>query len=288
MKIGISMFDTDRGMHPAELGREIEARGFDALYLPEHSHIPASRETRWPGARPGHDDPLPDYYSRVNDPFVALAMVAAVTQRLELGTSVVLVPQHDPIRLAKQTATLDFLSGGRLRLGIGFGWNREQTEAHGVRFRERRARTEDCIGVMRALWTQDEASYDGTHARLEPSWAWPKPAQRGGPPILLGGGHGPKLFDAIARYGDGWMPITARASIADRVAPLRERFHAAGRDPDRIRIVVCGATTDPDGLANLAREGVDTAALTVWSEDRDEILRALDAYATLREAVRGA
>ncbi len=288
MKIGITLFDTDRAMHPAELGREIEARGFDALYLPEHSHIPISRRTRWPGSRPGHDDPLPDFYSRLNDPFIALASIAAVTERLEIGTSVTLVPQHDPIRLGKTTATLDHLSGGRLRLGIGFGWNEEQTEAHGADFRTRRGRTEDCVGIMRALWTQEEASYEGRHARLEPSWAWPKPAQPSGPPILLGGGHGPQLFDAITRYGDGWMPITARSSIADRVAPLKERFAAAGRDPDSLKIVVCGATTDPDGLANLAAEGVDTAALTIWSEDRDEILRALDEYARIRTAAKGA
>lgn len=287
MKIGITMFDTDRAIHPVELARELEARGFDALYLPEHSHIPASRKSRWPGSRPGHDDPLPDFYSRLNEPFTALAMVAAVTEKLEIGTSVTLVAQHDPIRLAKQVATLDHLSNGRVQLGIGYGWNEEQTEAHGVDFKTRRGRTEDCIGIMRALWTQDEASYEGKHARLEASWAWPKPAQAGGPPILMGGGTGPKLFDAITRYADGWMPITARSTVADRVAPLRERFEAAGRDPDSLKIVVCGATTDPKGLEALAAEGVDTAVLTIWSEDRDEILATLDQYTQVKDAVRG-
>ncbi|MCC5874406.1 MAG: LLM class F420-dependent oxidoreductase [Gammaproteobacteria bacterium] len=287
MKIGINIFDTDRAIHPVELGQAIEARGFDALYLPEHSHIPASRKTRWPGSRPGHEDPLPDYYSRICDPYVALSMIAAVTERLELGTSVTLVPQHDPIRLAKQVATLDHWSGGRVRLGIGYGWNEEQTAAHGADFRTRRGLTEDCVGIMRALWTEDEASFAGKHTSLEPSWSWPKPAQPGGPPILLGGGTGPQLFDAITRYADGWMPITGRSTVADRAAPLKEKFAAAGRDPDSLKIVICGATTDPDGLAALAEEGVDTAAMTIWSEDRDEILRKLDEFATIRDAARG-
>lgn len=287
MKIGINIFDTDRAIHPVELGQALEARGFDALYLPEHSHIPASRQTRWPGSRPGQEDPLPDYYSHICDPYIALSMIAAVTERLELGTSVTLLPQHDPIRLAKQVATLDHWSKGRVRLGIGYGWNEEQTLAHGVDFKTRRGRSEDCVGIMRALWTQEEASFEGQYSRLDPSWSWPKPAQAGGPPILLGGGTGPQLFDAITRYADGWMPITGRSTVADRAAPLKERFAAAGRDPDSLKIVVCGATTDPDGLAALAEEGVDTAAMTIWSEDRDEILRKLDEYAGIRDAARG-
>jgi probable F420-dependent oxidoreductase len=198
--IGITLFPTDRSIHPVELAREVEAREFESLFLPEHSHIPTSRRTPWPGARPG-DEELPEYYRRMDDQIVALSMAAAVTERLVLGTAVTLVAQHDPIWLAKQVATLDTWSAGRVVLGVGFGWNAEQGEHHGVDHRTRRARTREHVAVMRALWTQDEASFHGEHVQLEPSWAWPKPAQPGGPPVLLGGGWGPKLFDAIADYG---------------------------------------------------------------------------------------
>ena len=285
--IGISMFSTDRSIHPTELATEIEARGFASLYLPEHSHIPSSRATPWPGARPGSDDPLPEYYSHMNDPLVALSMAAAVTQHLELGTSVTLVAQHDPIWLAKQFATLDHLSGGRVVMGAGFGWNVEQAENHGIDFRRRRQQTEEYIQTMRALWTDHEATYQGQFVNLQPSWAYPKPCRSGGLPIVMGGGHGPVLFDAIARYADGWMPITGRTSIADRLAPLQACFEAADRDPAAIEVIIAGCTTDPDGLINLGREGVGRTLLTIWQEDRDEILRTLDDYASIKDAVYG-
>jgi probable F420-dependent oxidoreductase len=282
--IGITLFPTDRSIHPVELARAVEERGFESLFLPEHSHIPASRRTPWPGARPGAED-LPDFYWHLHDQIVALSMAAAVTSRLVLGTAVTLVAQHDPIWLAKQIASLDALSGGRVVLGVGFGWNREQGEHHGVDHATRRERTEEHLAVMRALWTDDESAYEGELIRLEPSWAWPKPAQRGGPPVLLGGGLGPRLFDAIARCADGWMPISARSSLTDRVAPLRERFRAAGRDPDSIRITVTGATTDPATLAALGAEGIERALLTVWTEGRDDVLRTLDEYAVVARRV---
>ncbi|MEO1061165.1 MAG: TIGR03619 family F420-dependent LLM class oxidoreductase [Actinomycetota bacterium] len=255
--------------------------------MPEHSHIPASRETPWPGS-PDGSAPLPDMYWHLNDQVVGLAMAAAVTTDLVLGTAVTLVAQHDPIWLAKQLATLDSLSGGRLRLGVGFGWNREQGDQHGVPFAERRQLTEDHLGIMRALWSDEEAEYAGALRSLAPSWAHPKPAQVGGPPVLLGGGWGPVLFDAITRYGDGWMPISARSSIRDRLDPLRRRFEEAGRDPDGIQVAIMGATTDPSGLLALGDEGVQRAILTVWSEDRDEILRTLDDYQQVKDRVLGA
>ena len=281
MKIGITMFVTDRAIHPVELGRAVEARGFDALFLPEHSHIPVSRRTTWPGSRPGQNDPLPDYYSHMHDQIVALSMIAAVTEKIDLGTAVTLVPQHDPVWLAKQVATLDSLSGGRFILGAGFGWNVEQGETHGVAFRERRDRTEECISAMRRLWQDEVAEFKGNHISLEPSWAWPKPATPGGPPVIIGG-MGPRTYDAIGRFGNGWMPITARSSIIDRLAPIREAFQKYDRNPDDIHVVVCGATTDPAGLENLRAEGVRHALLTIWSEDRDEILRSLDEFASIR------
>lgn len=282
--IGITLMTTDRGLHPTELARAVEDRGFESLFLPEHSCIPVSRETPWPGARPGAEE-LPDHYARMLDQTVALSMAAAVTERLVLGTAITLVAQHDPVWLAKQLATLDHLSGGRVVLGVGFGWNREEARQHGVRWRTRRRLVEEHLGLMRSLWRDEVASYDGELVGLEPSWAWPKPTRPEGPPVLLGGGWGPVLFDAIARYADGWMPISARGSLHDRLEPLRRRFEANGRDPDSIRVAVMGASTDPAALRALGDEGVERAVLTVWSEDRDEILRTLDDYAEVAAAV---
>lgn len=286
MKIGITTFPTDRSIHPVEIGQAVEERGFDALYLPEHSHIPTSRRTIWPGSRPGQNDPLPDYYSHIYDQIVALSMIAATTTTIDLGTAVTLIPQHDPVWLAKQTATLDQLSGGRLVLGAGFGWNVEQSETHGVPFTERRDRSEECIEILRRLWREEIAEFDGTYLNLEPSWAWPKPQQPDGPPIIVGG-MGPRTYDAIGRYADGWMPITARGSILDRVEPVKAAFERYERDPELLKIVIAGATTDPAGLENLREERVDTALLTVWSEDRDEILKTLDTYAGIADQVNG-
>jgi probable F420-dependent oxidoreductase len=272
-------------MHPVELAQAVESRGLDALYLPEHSHIPTSRRTPWPGSPPGQDLPLPEYYWHLHDQMIALSMAAAVTSRIELGTAVTLLPQHDPIWLAKQIASLDHLSGGRFVLGVGYGWNREQGESHGVAFATRRKRFEEYVATLRTLWSDDPATFVGEFVRLEPSRAFPKPAQRGGPPIIVGG-TGPRTFDAIARCADGWMPITARRSIQDRIAPLRQAFERHGRDPAGIQVVIAGATTDPDGLRNLAREGVQRALLTIWSEDRDEILRKLDEFAAIARHAR--
>jgi probable F420-dependent oxidoreductase len=284
--IGITLMLTDRSIHPVELAREVEARGFESLFLPEHSHIPTSRRTPWPGSL-DPTAPLPDFYARLVDQTVALSMAAAATERLVLGTAVTLVAQHDPIWLAKQLATLDALSGGRVVVGAGFGWNREEAESHGVVHAERRRLVEEHVALMRSLWTDEVASFEGDLVRLDPAWAWPKPSRRGGPPILLGGGAGPVLFDAICRWADGWMPITARPTLGDRLGRLREAWDAAGRTSSTLHVAVMGATTDPDGLAQLGAEGVERAVLTIWSEDRDEILRTLDEYATVVTRLHG-
>ncbi len=280
--IGITLFPTSRTMAPARIASEVEDRGFESLWLPEHSHIPASRLSPWPGARPGAEE-LPDYYWHINDQIVSLSMAAAVTTSLRLGTAVTLIPQHDPIWLAKQVATLDHLSGGRVELGVGFAWNREQCEAHGVPFAARRELTEDHVGVMRALWSQDTASYSGGLRSLEPSWAQPKPAQAGGPPIILGGGWGPKLMAHLCRWADGWMPISARPSLRERLDVMYRAAEEHGRDPATLTVTVMGAVEDPAGLANLGEEGVDRAVLTIWTEDSDEILRELDRFAAIKD-----
>lgn len=285
MRIGITTFCLDDTIHPVALARAVEERGFDSLWLPEHSHIPTSRESPWPGSLSG--EPLPDYYWRMQDQFVALSMAAAVTTRIRLCTAVTLVAQRDPIWLAKQVASLDHLSGGRVTLGVGYGWNREEAESHGTDWAVRRAAVREKVLAMRALWTHDEASFDGTHVRVPPSLARPKPVQAGGPPIILGGGWGPKLFAAVAEWGDGWMPISARPTLAKRLGPLREAWVAAGRDPATLEVDVLGATDDPAGVEQLAAEGVTRCVLTLWPAPADEHLRQLDRWAALAERFPG-
>jgi probable F420-dependent oxidoreductase len=279
VKVGITTFCLDRTVHPVRMATEVEGRGFESLWYPEHSHIPASRRSPWPGSTTG--EPLPDDYWRMHDQFNALAMAGAVTTRLRLGTSVTLLGQRDPLWTAKQIASLDHLTDGRVLVGVGFGWNREEQENHGYPWADRRAMVREKVLAMRALWTEDEARFDGEHVRFEPAWALPKPVQRPGPPIYLGGGSGPKLFAAIADWADGWMPITARPSIAGRLAPLKAAWERAGRDPSALAVTVFGATTDVDGLANLAAEGVTRVALTLPYEGVDVVLPMLDQWTPL-------
>jgi probable F420-dependent oxidoreductase len=278
--VGITIFPTDRTLPPATIAREVEARGFESLFLPEHSHIPTSRDTMWPGAVPGDED-LPDYYSHINDQIVSLSMAAAVTSSLRLGTAVNLVPQHDPVWLAKQIATLDHLSGGRVVLGVGFAWNQEQCENHGVDFARRREITRDNVAIMRSLWSDAEAAYSGSTRSLTPSWAHPKPAQSGGPPILLGGGWGPKLMAHLCEWADGWMPISSRGSLASRLEILHESARTHGRDPSTLSVTVMGASEDPADLENLAAEGVDRVVWTIWSEDPEDVMTELDRLASI-------
>jgi probable F420-dependent oxidoreductase len=276
MQIGLTMFTTDRVMDPASLAREAEARGFHSLYVPEHTHIPTSRRT----PPPTGETVLPEEYKRTLDPFVALAAAAAVTTRIRLGTAVCLVAQHDPIVLAKEIATLDLLSGGRVVLGVGFGWNREEMESHGVDFRRRRLLVREKLLAMRALWTEERARFDGEHVRFAESWSWPKPVQRPAPPVLLGGTAGPTLFAHIAEYGDGWMPIGG-AGVRAVLPDLRRALETAGRDPAALRVVLIGTVPDPGKLEYYAALGVTEVALRLPSGPREVVLPALDRYAAL-------
>jgi probable F420-dependent oxidoreductase len=278
-RIGISLMLGDDGISPAELARAVEERGFESLWLPEHSHIPVSRETPWPGSLTG--EPLPDVYSHLLDMTVSLAMAAAVTTRLRLGTSVALLAARDPLWTAKEYATLDAVSGGRVEFGVGFGWNREELRNHGVAFAQRWDHTREAAAAIRTLWSDETASYEGDHVRFTSSWAWPKPLQPGGPKIHIGGGAGPRLLGHVAEWADGWLPISARPSIADRLRRLDEACDRVGRDPSEIDVSVFGATTDPAGLANLFDEGVHRAVLTLPSHDRADTLRQLDEWAPL-------
>ena len=273
MLISCNYHATDQSMSPIDLAVEAEARGFHGLYLPEHTHIPASRET----PAPTGDAELAEMYWRTFDPFVMLAAVAQATTTLVIGTSVALPAQHDPVTLAKQVATLDVISAGRLVLGVGFGWNREEMQTHRVAFATRREQVGEAIACMRSLWKDHEASFHGRHYELAPSWAYPKPVQPGGPPVMLGGGAGPKLFAAIVAWGDGWMPIGA-GGLARSLPLLREAMHAAGRDPSLLRIAPMAVEPTRDKLDYFASIGITELGLRLPTAGRDDVLRRLDAY----------
>lgn len=278
MHVGVQIFPTDQTIDPVELAREVEARGFESLWFPEHSHIPTSRVTPW-GGREGAP-PLPEFYWRTYDPFVALGACAAATTTLKLATGICLVAQRDPIQTAKQVASLDRISGGRFLFGIGYGWNREEMAQHGTAYGQRRAILRENILAMKALWTQDEASFEGEHVSIEPSWAWPKPTQRPHPPIILGGNAGPKTAADIAEFCDGWMPIGGRHPL-DGWANVEAACATAGRDPSTVELGLFGAPPKPDQLDELAGRGVARAVLGLPQGPRDEVLTALDAFAPL-------
>lgn len=276
MRFGITMFATDRSMAIVDLARAAEDRGFDSLYLPEHTHIPVSRRT----PPPTGEAELAEEYRRTLDPFVALAAAAAVTTNLALGTGIALVAQREPIVTAKAIATLDHLSGGRVVFGTGFGWNEDELENHGIAMRDRREIAREHVLAMKALWSDDEASFQGRHVTLTPSWSWPKPMQVGGPPVLLGGAAGPKLFAHIAEYGDGWIPIGG-AGLTDAIPRLRAAVTAAGRDPGTLRIVPFGSLPDPGKLDHFARIGVTECVFRVPSASADVVLPLLDHWTAL-------
>jgi probable F420-dependent oxidoreductase len=274
MHYGVTMFMTDQTMGPVDLARAIEERGLHSLYLPEHTHIPVSRRT----APPTGDEQLRDEYKRTLDPFVALAAAAAATERVLLGTGICLVAQREPIVTAKAVATLDGISGGRFVLGIGFGWNEDEIEHHGVTMKERRDVTREHMLAMRALWTEDEGEFHGEHVDFSPSWSWPKPIA--GPPVLIGGAAGPKLFAAIAEYGDGWIPIGG-AGIRGALPHLHDACESAGRDPSTLRIVPFGTIPDEGKLEYYASLGIEEIVLRVPSGPAAETLPLLDTFAEL-------
>jgi probable F420-dependent oxidoreductase len=273
MKIGVTIHATDLAMHPIEVAKEAEARGFYSLYIPEHTHIPTSRRT----PAPTGTKELGDEYRRSPDPYIALAAAAAVTEKILLGTGIGLPAQHDPITFAKELATLDWISNGRLVFGLGYGWNHEEMENHGVDVKRRRGLVRETMLAMQALWTQDVASFDGEFVRFEPSWQWPKPIQKPGPRILIGGGAGPKLFSQIAEYADGWLPIGG-AGMADQLAELRRLLIARGRDPRELHVAPMGVFPSDEKLSYYKEAGVTESVLRIPSAPRDEVLPVLDDY----------
>ncbi|HVA02254.1 MAG TPA: LLM class F420-dependent oxidoreductase [Acidimicrobiales bacterium] len=273
MRVGVTSFLTDRSMPVDDFARAVEARGYDSLYLPEHTHLPVALASPPALVKGVHLDD----YKRSLDPFVSLAAAAAVTDRILLGTGVTLVAQHDPIVLAKQIATLDRLSGGRFVLGMGYGWNRDEAAAHGVDFGQRRAVAREKVLCMQALWSDDEAEFHGAYVSLAPSFSWPKPVQQPRVRTLVGGGAGPVLFGAIAEYADGWMPIGG-AGITDALEALRGAFVAAGRDPETLEVVPFGTVPDEGKLAHYEAIGCSEVVLRIPSGPGPEMVRVLDDY----------
>ena len=280
MRFGLTIFLTDNSIGPAEMAKEAEARGFVSLFLPEHTHIPTSRATPAPMG-----EPLPEQYRRTLDPFVALTVAGSVTDNLKLGTGICLVAQRDPIVTAKEVATLDHVSGGRFVFGIGFGWNVEEIEDHGISYPERRAVGRENVLAMKQLWTEEEASFDGKYVRMEKSWAHPKPVQKPHPPIWIGGQGGPVLFRHIAEYANGWMPIGGRG-VAKQKEALAAAVEAAGRDPATVPIIPMGTIPDPGKLEYFHSLGIDEVILNVPTGTRDEVIPFLDHNAKVAEPFR--
>lgn len=275
MDLGIVTFLTDYGIAPVDLGRAVEERGFDALFLTEHTHIPTSRVSPWPGGAE-----LPTRYSHTFDPFVALTAIALVTSRIALGTAVSLVAQHDPIVLAKTVASLDRIAGGRFELGVGPGWNVEEMAHHGVDPARRTATMLEHVDAMRAIWSADEAEFHGRYVDFSPIWSWPKPTRV--PPILIGGG-GPTVLDRVLSHGDGWIPLRIPLdgldAFAARIAELRERA------PRPMPVTLYGAVPRPDAIESYAAAGVDRLLFELTDpgpDAADATLRELDDLARLR------
>jgi probable F420-dependent oxidoreductase len=281
MHWGVAMFLTEHALRPGELARAVEQRGFESLWLTEHSHIPARRETPWPGG-----DSLPPEYYGLLDPFVSLACAAEVTRTLKLGTGVCLVVQRDPIQTAKAVATLDLLSGGRFLFGVGGGWNREEMRNHGTRYEARWKILRERIEAMKQIWTQAEASYAGETVSFERIIAEPKPVQKPHPPIHVGGAFPGGLRRAL-RYGDGWLPLVGRGDddVARHMTAVRRAAEEAGRDPASLEVSLYACPADAELVKRCAEAGISRMVFRAPSEARDGVLRFLDRLAELRDRV---
>jgi probable F420-dependent oxidoreductase len=278
MHIGLTIFPTDYSIQPTELAMEAEARGFESLWFPEHSHIPTSRKSPWPGG-----PELPKYYYDSYDPFVSLAAAAAVTKKIKLATGICLIIERDPIHTAKEVSTLDRLSAGRFIFGIGGGWNAEEMENHGTAFATRFKVMRERIEAMKQIWTSPKAQFAGKFVKFDEMMQWPKPVQKPHPPIIVGGGFPHAAKRAIA-YGDGWIPIGARLNIFEVLPQFRKMTKDADRDPTSLSFDIFGAVADVDMLKRYRDAGVDRIVLGLPSKSRDVVLPLLDQSAGLVKA----
>jgi probable F420-dependent oxidoreductase len=276
MKIGALIFATDYTIQMDELGRELEERGFESLFVPEHTHIPASRLSPWPGGAE-----LPKEYSHSYDPFVALSFAAAVTKNLMLGTGICLLPQRDTITTAKSVASLDRMSDGRFLFGIGGGWNKEEMAQHGTEYKTRFARMKEQVIAMKGLWQEEAAEFHGDFVNFDASWQHPKPVQSPNPPVLLGG-ETDYTLRRIVDYCDGWLPRARQGFDAiENTARLKRIADEAGRDMSSLTINIFGAAPDKSILDNYREAGIHRSILPLPSADRDKVLSILDRYAGL-------
>lgn len=290
MELGVMALATDRTVSVPELAVMVEERGLGSLFLGEHTHMPVERRSKYPAG-----EPLSEEFRRFVDPLIALAAAASVTTRIELGTAVMLVPQHDPVLAAKQIATLDHLSGGRVVLGVGFGWNDDELANHGKDPADKRAIAREHMLAMERLWSQEKAAFSGEHVEFSSSWCWPKPAGRARPEVLVGGAPGPGLFDHVIEYGDGWIPIGG-SGLERWIPELRERAERVGRDPNELSVSVLAAYPDLGRLEHYAEMGVARAIFTLppvrrfgefHGVERVEAEPHLDQFAELREQLLG-
>ena len=276
MQIGVFYFPVDYGIDIAELARALEERGFESLFVPEHTHIPTSRKSPFPAG-----GELPKRYSHTHDPFIALSFAAAATKQLRLGTGICLIPERDPIVTAKCVASLDQLSGGRVEFGIGGGWNVEEMETHGAQYKTRFKLMRERVLAMKALWTEEEAQFHGEMVNFDPVWSYPKPAQKPHPPILLGG-ETDYTLRRVVEYCDGWFPRPNRGwNAKEQVARLHAMAREKGRDPATLSVSVFRAPTDKAALDEYRAAGIDRAVFEIPDVGRDEILRGLDKNAAL-------
>jgi probable F420-dependent oxidoreductase len=280
LKFGTMLYSTDYAMRPDHFAAACEERGFESVWLPEHTHIPASRRTPSPG---GGD--LPKEYWHIHDPFIALTAAAIATKNIKLATGVCLITERDPIILAKEVSSLDILSNGRFLFGIGAGWNAEEMENHGTPFESRWTVLEERIEAMKACWTQEQSEYHGKHVNFDPIWSWPKPVQKPHPPIIMGAAS-PWGRERVARYCDGWVPLPAQMqNIEADLADLNERLKKHGRKPGDIEISFFWAPEDATEIRRYADLGVDRVILACPAESEDATLALLDRHAALMQAV---
>ena len=276
MKYGLYLVPTDDYPPITELARAIEERGFDSIWVPEHSHIPTTGSTPYPGRGPVTRD-----FARTLDPFVALTAAASVTKKIKLATGICLLIQRDTIHTAKTVATLDHLSGGRVLFGVGGGWNKPEMENHGTVYATRFKRLEEQLLALKAIWTQDEAEFHGEHVNFDPMWCWPKPVARPHPPIFIGG-ETDHTLQRIVKYGDGWLPrVRDPEMVLNGIGKLRAYARAAGRADDEIAISAFGLAGKPEALQPFRDAGVGRAIIALPPGSPDDVMRRLDRYAEL-------
>lgn len=278
-KFGVSIFPTDYSIQPVEIAKEAEARGFQSLFFPEHTHIPTNRNTPFPGG-----GELPKQYWHSHDPFVALGACAAVTNEIRLGTGICLIIERDPITTAKEIASLDMISNGRTIIGIGAGWNREEMENHGADFKNRWQIVKEKVEAMRAIWTNEEPEYHGKYVDFDPIWSYPKPIQDGGPPIWMGA-NSKWVFERIADYADGWMPIGGLGS--GNMNRLKEALDSKNRKIEDLTLALFGGPKDRAQIVGRIEQGFDEVIFSLPSEGPDQVLPLLDEYADIVKSVRG-